>query len=767
MADGPDPAFVAAVTGANVPPQGGSAPTSDGPDPAFVAAVTGATGRSGQSSPPGTSAVPVHHTPRPATNFQRAGAPPVAGTVPPEPSWGEVGSQALHNLPSSGMGVVNSLVGAVTHPADTVHGIAELGRGLWSQAQGAMGVQQDPATKAHTEAVARALEAHYANAYGSVRGFKRAVGTDPVGVALDASTALDGLGAGARTVGMAGTARVLSRAASAVDPVANAVRVATAPARLLSNPVSRGLHAFTSGVPATALKVAKAAGATTDPVLRDTFNAFHNGAAQPLEYMRAVEDATKAVAARQGADYVAGKGNLATRPVDFPNTLQATREAVQQMQTGAAGGWGHADTSAMQEAMRMINDVARRPADATRNIVEADALKQQLYQLGQRAPAGKAANLIQGPLYNGVKADINATDAGYATLMQRYQDGLANIRELKANTGVVGNSPIASRALMRSIKMMGKAGGKNVLDQLAEEDPRIPYMLAGAATAPWSRTGHGLQTAVMELPWMGLAAHNLPAGVAGMAGQLAATSPKLAGKMNYAAGAAGRLGSDIATNPAVKGAYYAGRAGEEADNPQSTPSTPATPSTSDAEAATRMLVAEAGNQPPEGQLAALFTAINRAKASGKSLSEEIARPYAYTAVTQGHANATPDSPVYQRILNEIVTPALAGELEDPTGGMTHYLNPELFRKLYPHKTIPSWAQGEGKRIGDHVFYRADGGRTERASGGKVTSEVRPHLARLLSAVERAKRAETASTKPLLHTPDSAVARALEVANRGI
>lgn len=744
-------------------PTDAGAPSNASPpaDPDFVSALH-AQPSAGPASQQSTPA--VHHAPRPATNFQRAGQP----STPPEPSWGEVGSQALHNLPSSGMGVVNSLVGAVTHPMETVHGIAELGRGLWSQAQGAVGVRQDPTVKAHTEAVARALEDHYRNSYGSVRGFKQAVGTDPVGVALDASTALDGLGAGARTVGMAGTARVLSRAASAVDPVANAVRVATAPARLLSNPATRALHSFSSGVPASTLRVAKTAGETTDPVLRDTFMAFHNQTAQPLEYMRAVEDATKAVAARQGADYVAGKGNLATQPVDFPNTLAATRDALSQMRTGAAGGWGHADTAAMQEAMRMINDVARRPANASRNIIEADALKQQLYQLGERVPNGKAANLIQGPLYNGVKADITATDAGYAALMQRYQDGLANIRELKANTGVVGNSPVASRALMRSIKMMGKQGGKNVLDQLAAEDPRIPFMLAGAATAPWSQSGHGLMTALSEVPWAVMAAHNPVAGIAGGVGTLAARSPKLAGKMNYASGAAGRVGTEMATHPAVKGAYYAGRAGEEGDNPapQSTPATMPTPSTSDAEAATRMLVAEAGNQPPEGQLAALYTAINRAKASGKTLAEEIARPNAYEGVTNGNAaHVDPNSDIYQRIMQEVVAPALAGEVEDPTGGMTHFINPDLQLKLGRH--IPKWAQEGGKRIGDHVFFRAEGGRTMRASGGKVTSDVRPHLARLLSAVERAKRAETAATKPLLHTPDSAVARALEVANRGI
>jgi hypothetical protein len=46
---------------------------------------------------------------------------------------------------------------------------------------------------------------------------------------------------------------------------------------------------------------------------------------------------------------------------------------------------------------------------------------------------------------------------------------------------------------------------------------------------------------------------------------------------------------------------------------------------------------------------------------------------------------------------------LSGQYEDMTGGATHYYNPAISQ--------PSWGQGGNwKRIGDHVFGRADAGR---------------------------------------------------------
>ena len=738
----------------------GAGPVSAGVDPNILALQKGLAGESVGSSAPAPSAPIEHHAP---TRFQQASVPPPASA--PELSWGQTLTGAAQNAIPSAVGVGKSMLDAVTHPAQTVHGLAQLGRGVVGQVTGSQSTTDPQAL-----AVARALEQHYSTTYGSVKGFKQAVSTDPASVAMDASTALDGLGAVAKGADLGALANLADKASSAVDPVANAVRLATAPARLLSNPVTRAAQSVATGVPMTALKLAKAAGETTDPALRDAFMTFHQGDADPLTFLDATQQAMKARMQRQSQEFMDKRATMAGTPVGLTNTQKALQDAVGQMNTGATGGWGAADHAAMNDAWTYINDVANRPPSG-QTLDEVNALKQQMYQLGQRTPPGKARNLIQGPIYHGVRADLVAANPQYADLMEQWQRGIANIDEIKGTLGLRGKAPVASATLMKSIKAMGKPGGEGVLNQLAAEDPRIPFMLAGAATSSWTAgLGHNLLGAVMEQPWLMAMSHANPvaAGV-GIGANLAATSPRIAGALNYGAGRLGTVGADVAGSAPVRGAYYAGRAEQAGVNPNPTP-TPGTgqltpPNGSDADAATRMVLAEAGNQPAAGKLAALFTAINRAKRSGRSVADEINAPGQYEGVDTGvGAKFDPSSPEYQSVMNDVVAPAFAGQVEDPTGGMTHFINKDLQRKL--GRSIPKWAENEGLQIGAHTFYRAEGGRVERAGGGKV-DDIEPLIARLLAAVEHAKKAETASTKPLLRVPDGAVARALEVAGKAI
>ena len=60
--------------------------------------------------------------------------------------------------------------------------------------------------------------------------------------------------------------------------------------------------------------------------------------------------------------------------------------------------------------------------------------------------------------------------------------------------------------------------------------------------------------------------------------------------------------------------------------------------------------------------------------------------------------------------------------------------------------------------------QANGGRIGRSTGGK-TDNLEPLLQRLLARAEQAKKAEKAATKPLLKVPDTAIAKALDIAQR--
>ena len=124
----------------------------------------------------------------------------------------------------------------------------------------------------------------------------------------------------------------------------------------------------------------------------------------------------------------------------------------------------------------------------------------------------------------------------------------------------------------------------------------------------------------------------------------------------------------------------------------------------------KTLMAEAGNQGVEGMLAAGSVIMNRARGGGYGQGVEgvIMKPGAFSpwnSVTgfaggqqgQNMAAIRPTTQAYQ-----IADALLSGQYEDPTGGATHFYNPDF--------SNPSWGTrggGNWKRIGAHVFGRAD------------------------------------------------------------
>ena len=120
----------------------------------------------------------------------------------------------------------------------------------------------------------------------------------------------------------------------------------------------------------------------------------------------------------------------------------------------------------------------------------------------------------------------------------------------------------------------------------------------------------------------------------------------------------------------------------------------------------KTLQAEAGNQSYNGMVAVGSVIMNRL-AGGSDLGKVILQPGHFSAwnSTTGYAGGeqgqdmdfTPSARSY-----EVADALLSGNYEDPTGGATHYYNPEL--------ADPSWGAsggGEWQTIGQHVFGKAN------------------------------------------------------------
>ena len=134
-------------------------------------------------------------------------------------------------------------------------------------------------------------------------------------------------------------------------------------------------------------------------------------------------------------------------------------------------------------------------------------------------------------------------------------------------------------------------------------------------------------------------------------------------------------------------------------NPAEPGATPPAPS----DLVARIIQAEAGNQGPEGMAAVAHVIRNRAALTGRTPEEIVQergqfepwgnRRQAVLAMPPERFASAAD--IWQRVSGS--------QIPDPTGGATHFLNPDLQRQL--GRPQPAWApEGQGQRIGQHVFY---------------------------------------------------------------
>jgi|DEB0MinimDraft_3_1074331.scaffolds.fasta_scaffold25275_3 hypothetical protein len=149
---------------------------------------------------------------------------------------------------------------------------------------------------------------------------------------------------------------------------------------------------------------------------------------------------------------------------------------------------------------------------------------------------------------------------------------------------------------------------------------------------------------------------------------------------------------------------------------------------SDRELLARTLQAEAGNQSLAGKLAVGAVIRNRAAEGGygSGIRGVITKPghfsplNYYTGYAGGEQGVDlgkikPDKSTYA-----VADAILSGQYEDPTGGATHFYNPNI--------STPSWGQkggGEWMALGSHLFGRANAGRESyRAPTSNQTYEAR-------------------------------------------
>jgi len=137
---------------------------------------------------------------------------------------------------------------------------------------------------------------------------------------------------------------------------------------------------------------------------------------------------------------------------------------------------------------------------------------------------------------------------------------------------------------------------------------------------------------------------------------------------------------------------------------------------SDRELLARLLRAEAGSEGPMGKLAVGSVIRNRAasRGYGDSIREVMMKPGQFSPLNSvtGYAGGEQGVDFNEIDPGEedyaIADAVLTGDYADPTGGATHFYNPDISK--------PAWgaerAGGNWMQLGRHVFGRADAGRDD-------------------------------------------------------
>jgi hypothetical protein len=143
----------------------------------------------------------------------------------------------------------------------------------------------------------------------------------------------------------------------------------------------------------------------------------------------------------------------------------------------------------------------------------------------------------------------------------------------------------------------------------------------------------------------------------------------------------------------------------------------------------RTIVFEASGEPEKGKAAVAFVIINRERSGrwGDNIEKVVTQPWQFEPwMTRRREieKLSHDDPRYQSAAS-IADIVLSGQMEDPTAGATHFLNPVIVRQRRGG-SLPSWARGEGQPIGRHTFYSPSEGDTEPKKPALPMGVLNPH-----------------------------------------
>lgn len=407
-------------------------------------------------------------------------------------SWSDVPLEALKNTPQSAGNFLSGIYQAVRHPLDTSKALLDVAAGglrniAPEQIQKSIDqIDWNPEATQQASRAANAVGSFYKNRYGSEKGIKNALATDPIGVASDLSTVLSG---GAALAPKASKlASILRTGAEFTNPI-NAVAkpagvLGTAASAYVMKPLARRI--MQSAVKPTIEQLRKGDAATAVDTL---LNYGINPSAKGVEKLRSmVDDINSQVAEKISASPASVKRN------DVMDYLGNVKEKFANQVS---------PTSDLNAIAGVAEDFAKHPAISGNEIPVqlAQLLKQGTYKTlaGKYGEAGSAATEAQKALARGLREKIseavpgvgalNAEEANLLkTLSVAERRALMELNKNPVGLSSLAHSPLGFAAFMADrsaafkaivARMLNRSAG--ISKTIGEGIQNIPQ---GAAMAP-------------------------------------------------------------------------------------------------------------------------------------------------------------------------------------------------------------------------------------------------------------------------------------------
>ena len=512
--------------------------------------------------------------------------------------WSNVLMEGASNLPSSFGGVLKDVGSAIYNYEDTLGALKQMGTGAYSKAAGALGVKQNPEEKAQNEQLINALGQHYAEQYGTMGGFKRALAKDPFSIGMDVSLPLSlGASAGAKAAGLTGqVARMAGRAATVMDPVQSALAVAKLPIKggaLIAGKTQAGL----SGVPSSSFKNIQEIASTGTPEQKA---AFFKMARDPSEHSEIANTAMRALEEKKGAANQAYLNSMAESgqslaQLNLDNIVQLDHTGSQILQSvmnytgqltepqisqinslllkhttgGAIKDLNdfvnlHGTTSRFIQAKGMVQEVNDQIFEALRNqhpmartVIDLDNVKQSIGDVLNSAKGTRFEGKI-GNVYNSIKNTISSHAPEYASAMEYWQNWRNLLNNYQRSLSLKDKAG-ADEIVKKLMKANDQPGVKQSLLQILSETnagKTLPAMLSGAAVSPWFAQG---TQAMIGYPGAAGVALLHPTAIPHILGGALASSPRLMGYAHYGKGMLNRpvgAATSAVTSPLVSTGLY-------------------------------------------------------------------------------------------------------------------------------------------------------------------------------------------------------------------